>query len=164
MTATKTWTCWRDANHKVEAQAPFGWPQCTECGAGPGYHERVKFLPRDLTLTLFVPTTANVVAARSAVVGYPKGRTTKSGSGRWIAPGRTFTYYEGWLYGQHAQLNARQKWEAGVKNAADRMVTQYPTSACGSFPDADLVAVGTYSPITGVIEVTDEEALNQWLT
>lgn len=150
---TTTWTCWRDPHHTTET-TKFGWPQCSQCGAAPAYHERFNAIPDTFTLNVYVPTDPRslaMIARHSGVVGMP-------GEGDWID-----TYYEGWTLGQYTDLEPRARWEHGILHATDRMVTNYPTIARAHLPHDTLTQVGTYAPKTKTLDITDPKALNTWL-
>lgn len=154
-----TWVCWRDPAHTVN-ETFYGWPVCFACGAAPVFHERWEYLRDNIVLGIYVlkPGPLNaIIAPRSGVVGLHDG-----GDG---AEDRTELYYEGWVNGpmQYADRDARGLWEAGIKTAAGRMVTRYPTIACAT-PKSDAVrAIGLYHVKEDVVAVDDEQALTQWL-
>lgn len=156
------WTCWRDPRHdNIFASEPFGWPVCGVCQASPAYHDRMAYLPEDLTLPVYVPSPDSraraFVSPRSALVGDP---TTSPFDRAKVA-----VHYEGWVNGpaQYGDRDARGLWEAGAEHAAGRKVTGYPTSAVALLPVAEMVQVGTYTVATRQVVVTDEAALTAWL-
>lgn len=152
-----TWSCWREPEHTVASHPDFGWPQCIDCGAAPPYHERPAYLDERLELTIYVPEgpIRAIIAPRSGVVGlpYPKAE-------------RAAVYYEGWVNGpaQYADRDARGLWEAGIEHAASRMVCQYPTAATLAPELKMLTAIGVYRPRDNSFTITNEEALEAWLT
>lgn len=95
------------------------------------------------------PATAIIVAA-SGIVGRPDGS------------GLTEIYFEGGIYDQVNMSSLADR----VANAYDRMATEYPTTAKMVVPEEALVAVGTFVPGEGRIELTgpDSEArVAAWL-
>jgi hypothetical protein len=152
--ATDPWKCWRNPSHQVGSHHPFGWPQCTECGAAPQYYDRGKYLPEDFSLNVYIPSNLNVLglATGSAIVGRP------------AEDGTIEVYYEGWVYGwsNGAASSMRDRWRAGLLQASDRMITAYPTAARANVPESALRLIGTYKPKTDVVAV-DESALATWL-
>lgn len=148
------WTCWRNPAHEVGTHPVFGWPQCKVCSAAPPYHERPDYLPEGLLLRVYVPSSAsNWKPARgSGIVGVPNP-----------AMDHATVHYEGWIYGQHADLDPRRRWELAVQNAAGRMVTDYPTIAQVYVGLENLVPIGHFDPRSRVITVDDEQALAAWL-
>lgn len=157
MTQPKPFVCWRNPDHPVHENPIFKWPQCKEpnCQAAPPYHERVQYVPDDLHLPIYVPTgmagTTNIMP-RSAAVGHPP------------RDGRSLVYYEGWIHGAPtAAVTPREQWEAGLFQAADRMITRYPTTALALMNVDLMTQVGTYHPKTHTYEITDEETLTAWI-
>ncbi len=153
------WKCWRNREHPVAPHPQLGWPQCTVCGAAPQYHERAQYLPAGMELTLYAPAfpEANLgIAPGSAIVGVP---LLDDG------PQAVLVCYEGWVHGamQYADRDAHGRWEAGVEHAADRLITAYPSVARKVLPIHALRPIGTYSPTTNSIAVTDDAALVAWL-
>jgi hypothetical protein len=49
------------------------------------------------------------------------------------------------------------------RDAADRLVCDYPTTACASVPVGALRAVGTFDYRTRTLQLSDEAALAAWL-
>lgn len=82
-------------------------------------------------LTVYVPRPGTYAAQRiakgSGIVGVPAGD-------------EVLIHYEGNLYGAQ---NIRT-FEDKLLHAADRLLTNYPTSAKMQVPETDLEAVGTY--------------------
>lgn len=107
-------------------------------------------------LIVFVPKPeANTgIAPHSGIVGAP------------LVDGTVLVHFEGWVHGamQYAHLDARGKWEAGVKHAAGRALTHYPTVARRVLRLEDLNAVGTYIAAEDRIDLTDEPEVERWLT
>jgi len=96
------------------------------------------------------PATGIIVPA-SGIVGLPDGS------------GLTEIYFEGAIYDQVNLSSLADR----VANAYDRMTTEYPTTAKLVVPEDALVAVGTFVPEEGRIELTgpDSEArVAAWLT
>lgn len=123
---------------------------------GKTYPQRWQMAVADQeSMTIFVPAVEGLftVAPRSAIVG------------KHLTGLRYLCHYEGWVHGamQYADLDARGQWEAGVRHAAGRALTDYPTRARMVVPGAWLQAVGTYHAAADSIDITDEEALNTWL-
>jgi hypothetical protein len=107
------------------------------------------------TAVVYVPSGDHLatllIAAGSGIVGRPDGS------------GRTEIYFEGGIRGQVNMSSLADR----VSHAYDRMVTEYPTTARMVMPDDALVAVGTFSPREGRIELTgpDSEArVARWLS
>jgi len=96
------------------------------------------------------PATARI-AAGSGIVGRPDGCEL------------TEVYFEGGLYAQVGMSSLADR----VAHAHDRMATDYPTAAKMIVPRDALVAVGTFLPREGRIELTgpDSEArVAGWLS
>jgi hypothetical protein len=96
------------------------------------------------------PATGSIAAA-SGIVGRPDGS------------GLTEIYFEGGIYDQVNMSSLADR----VAHAYDRMATDYPTVAKMVVPQDALVAVGTFVPKEGRIELTgpDSEArVAAWLT
>jgi hypothetical protein len=117
----------------------------------------------DQPLTVFVPAAGCLVYVRpsSAIVG----RLHETPSG-WLADASPVdngplveVCYEGNLY--HAECLAR--FSERVRQAADRLITEYPTIARAWVPAEALVPVGTYVPRTHALAFTNLEALACWL-
>lgn len=128
-------------SHRAESY-PDRWQDAVERGA---------------TLTIFVPAMPDalpILAPRTAIVG------------KHLANLEWMCHYEGWKHGamQYADLDARGQWEAGVRHAAGRALTQYPTVARALINGDRLRAIGVYSARDDSITVDDEEALTAWLT
>lgn len=148
---TARWTCWRDPSHEGGKNSDFGWPECKVCGAAPPYHERPNYLPADFALNVYILTEPHYfIAPGSAIVGIEK----ESG---------VLAYYEGWIYDQLPEVSVRDRWEAGVMQAADRMVTRYPTTGFGFMQSPVLKKVGTYLPRIHQLVMDDEETLKEYL-
>lgn len=109
------------------------------------------------SLTIYVPKPGQQgsIRPRSAIVGDPKPGT-----------GEVLAYLEAWIHGpaQYGHLDARGLWEAGVVHAAGRCFTRYPTVARAACMLHDLIAVGTIEADGNRITITDEEAVQTWLT
>lgn len=106
-------------------------------------------------LDIYVPVKPGLVgiAPGSAIVGRPNEAD------------RVLVHYEGWVHGaaQYADLDTHGRWAAGVRHAAGRALTQYPTVACAVLPVSELVPVGTYYAAGDRIEVTNEAEVARWL-
>lgn len=107
------------------------------------------------------PTSPNVLSLspRTAIVGQIDDA------------GNVVIYFEGWIHGafQYENLDARQKWVAGVRHAGERMLTHYPTVARGILHPTELEHIGIYDPADrtaeGVWVAPDRGLLLQaWLT
>ena len=149
----KDWTCWRDASHPVGKHV-LGWPQCKFCRAAPPYHERPRYIDPAWTATIYVPRDSRLtIRPASGVVGYRVGDEHVS------------IYFEGFVHSafQYEGLPPIERWEGAIKIAADRMATDYPTVASMMVKEEALEAIGTYSPRSGEIVVTDEAALRRWV-
>lgn len=123
---------------------------------GVSYPDRHKIMVGEgAVLTIYVPKPGfhtMGVAPRSGIVGETLGE-------------KVLCHYEGWVHGamQYEHLDARGKWEAAIVTAADRAFVQYPTVAKGLFDADGLIPVGTIAA-AGVYDVTDEEAVAEWLS
>jgi hypothetical protein len=68
--------------------------------------------------------------------------------------GRLHAYFEGNLFGA---VNLR-RWVDRVACAADRLLTEYPTTAKMLVAATDLTVVGHYDPVTGAVVLDGAEA------
>lgn len=120
---------------------PDRWQQAVDRGA-------------ELGIYVPAPGTDLPIAPRSGIVGDAH------------TAGTLLCHYEGWLYGaaQYAHLDARGKWEAGVRHAAGRALTRYPTVAQRLVKMKQMIRVGTYYAATDTIELTNEAEVDRWLT
>ena len=99
-----------------------------ELGGDP-FH--IRLLPlQTQTLIVYVPRPgtppAQAIAPGSAIVGQP------------VDDQQVQCYYEGAVHGQEMSFDDK------LMHAADRLVTHYPTCACGVFYREDLFEVGTF--------------------
>lgn len=111
---------------------------------------------RDATLTIYVINDGAFSAIKrgSGIVG-------EDAEADWV-----LVHYEGWVHGayQYEQLDTRGKWEAAIRHAAGRALTQYPTVARQLVPARDLTAVGSFHAATDQIEITNETEVARWLS
>lgn len=163
MTRTATFTCWRDASHQTQVHEPFGWPECEVCGAAPPYYDRIKYLDPDYQLALVVPNLDTPPKSRvhiergSGIVGFPL---------EWETTDRWQIEYEGFVYGPPTDLAGAtpfERWKGGVRQAAGRCVTNYPTVARAWVVGGTLIQVGSFNPTTDQFTITDQAAIDAWL-
>lgn len=151
------WPCWRDPTHRVAARPVLGWPQCTECGAAPPYYERTQWVPADLDVPIVIPEPGSnldaVILPGSAIVAWPELH----------GPDRRI-WFEGWADGIPDSSTLADAWTDALRNAADRMVTDYPTSARGAYPADQMRTVGTYRITSGEISSTGDLQLENWMS
>lgn len=144
--------CWSDADHPTTAHPDFGWPLCARCGAAPDYPERLTFLARDVALPLFAITAPSpVITPRSAIVGTPRPNS----DGSWPVHFEDGT--------ENSGRGAMDQWGTGVRNAAGRLVVNYPSTTQSTLVPETALRVGTYWPESERIEVNDALAVAAWL-
>lgn len=134
--------------------------------AGLGYPQRHALVAAEgATLTVYVPSeqgaAAHVVAPRSGIVGQPYAAPLVAGPAALV-----LIDFEGWVHGaaQYEHLDARGKWEAGVRHAAGRAFVEYPTIARRVVTPNLLEAVGTIAAAGDALTITNEAAVRRWLT
>lgn len=124
---------------------------------GLSYPDRwIKQVAEEATLAIFVlkEGATSTIAPHSGIVG------------RTVVAGTALCHYEGWVHGaaQYADRDARGRWEAGVRHAAGRALTDYPTVARQTIRLDGLVRVGTYHAANDRIEITNETEVQRWLS
>lgn len=124
---------------------------------GRSYADRWKIaVGEKATLTIFVlqEDTHSGILPGSAIVGSK------------LTDFAFLCHYEGWAHGamQYRDLDAWGKWQAGIKHAAGRALTEYPTSARQVLTKKDLVEVGVYHAADDRIEITNEAEVRRWLS
>lgn len=91
-----------------------------------------------MTVLVLIPEPGTGIDPGSGVVAGTPG-----------TPGPPTGYLTVWYEGnRHGAVNL-ERWADRVHNAADRMLTRYPTIAMRNLPAEQLRAIGTYDPDTG---------------
>ncbi len=113
-----------------------------------------------MTLTIYVPKEHSsrrfTIQQGSAIVGRPA-----------TLGGHIEVSYEGDIYGFLADDAKRQGIEPffwWMYHAADRLESNYPTSARCWLPEEELVPVGFYDRDSRDAVIIDEDALEKWRT
>jgi hypothetical protein len=104
-----------------------------------------------MQLNVYVPKLAALPAIQpgTGIIGSP----------RLDHPGRLLIDYED---NQAEAINIRT-YADRVMHAADRHLTGYPTSKRMLVDAGDLLPVGIFDTSSGLVEVSDSEALESWL-
>lgn len=102
-------------------------------------------------LPIFVPQDGS---AAERIIDPGSGIT-----GRWMSSGQWMLYFEGNRLGAENMRNLADR----VLQAADRMLTKYPTTASLVVGPKEVQEVGRFNYDSGLIQVQDADALAQWL-